>query len=260
MKIIDTHAHLDHIENVDDALVQAAAMQVSDVVAVGVDLKANQLNLAIQQRTAAPRIHVALGIHPGNIIPEEVDATLQFIREHIHQAIAIGETGLDYWYKWVRKDEAKKAEQRMVFERQLAIAKEFALPIVIHSRGAWKDCLAMTKAAGIKKALFHWYSGPVDILREVIAAGYYVSAGPSLAYSPQSREAIAQAPIERTLMETDSPVFFQEPDGEGFKATPKDVWRSLEAYTRLMNMTAEQALPVLNQNAKDFFTIHQNGS
>ena len=73
------------------------------------------------------------------------------------------------------------------------------MPIVIHSRGAWRDCLAMTKAAGVRRALFHWYSGPVDILDQILDAGFYVSTSLSVAYSPESRRAMARAPVERIL-------------------------------------------------------------
>ena len=269
MTIIDTHAHLDHLDNLDEALQNARESGVAGIVAVGVDLAANKKNLEIQKNTTSPQIHVALGIHPGNINPPQINECLQFIREHIPEAIAIGETGLDYWYKWVKKDEAKKEEQRDIFQRQLALAREFDLPVVIHSRGAWRDCLEMTKAAGVKKAVFHWYSGPLDVLAEIIAAGYYVGTTPSLATSPQSREAIGHAPLERILIETDCPVFFQdlltfsarsdEQVNRGFKSQPKDVFRTLKAYAQLKNIDEQKALAVFNQNARDFFNIIGEG-
>lgn len=252
--IIDTHAHLDHIENVELALEEASRSGVVGVISVGVDLKANRRNLELKQRTVAPKIFVALGIHPGNINPAEVDETIRFIRENIREAVAIGEAGLDYWYKWVRKDEEKKKEQRDVFQKQIVLSKEFDLPIIIHSRGAWRDCLNMVKDAGVRKALFHWYSGPVDILTEILAEGYYVSASPSLAFSPQSREAIVHVPLDRLLIETDSPVFYQFAE-KGFQATPKDVFRTLTAYCELKGGEEPAILSQLNRNAGEFFGI-----
>ena len=254
MTIIDTHAHLAHLDNLDEALHNARESGVTGIVAVGVDLAANKKNLEIQRNTTSPRIYVALGIHPGNINPSEIEECFQFIREHIQEATAIGETGLDYWYKWVKKDEAKKEEQREIFRRQLSLACEFDLPVVIHSRGAWRDCLRMTKTAGVKKAVFHWYSGPLDVLEGIIDAGYYVGTTPSLATSLQSREAIAHAPLERILIETDCPVFFQDDQG-GFKSQPKDVFRTLKAYAQLKNIDEQKALAVFNHNAREFFNI-----
>ncbi len=255
MTIIDTHAHLDQLENLEQALAQAHEAGVESVVAVGVDLAANKRNLEIKKKIEVPKIHVALGIHPGNINPGEVEITLKFIRDNIQDAVAIGETGLDYWYKGLKKDEAKKEEQRNVFRRQLELAREFNLPVVIHSRGAWRDCLEMTRSAQVPRAVFHWYSGPLDVLEDIIKNGYFVSASPSLAYSPQSREAIVHAPIEHTMIETDCPVFYQMGEGEGFQATPKDVVRTLKAYAALKNVEEAEALATFNRNAKKFFGI-----
>jgi TatD DNase family protein len=260
MKTIDTHAHLDQVENVETAMKEAAAAGVEAVVAVGSDLASNQRNLELKRSIQNPRIYLGLGIHPGNIKTEEIEPTLKFIRENIREANAIGEIGLDFWYKWLRKDQEKHEEQRRVFLRQLELAKEFNLPVVVHSRGTWRECLETTKKVGIKKAVFHWYSGPVDVLQDIIKAGYLVSCSPSLAYSPQSREAISAAPIEHTLIETDCPVFYQsreegERSSEGFTATPKHVFKTLTAYCELKHMKEEQAVEVFNSNAKQFFNI-----
>ncbi len=154
MQIIDTHAHLDHLENVEAVLAEAAATGVTDIIAVSVDLQACQRNLELAKTISQPRIHPALGIHPGNIDPAQIEVTFQLIREHRKEAVAIGETGLDYWYKWVKKDPAKKEEQREIFHRQLQMAKEFDLPVVIHSRGAWRDCLELTRPPAFKRPFF----------------------------------------------------------------------------------------------------------
>ena len=176
------------------------------------------------------------------------------MRANIKQARAIGETGLDYWYKWVRKDLVERGKQKDSFSFHLGLACEFDLPIVIHSRGAWRDCLSMAKASGVRRALFHWYSGPVDILDQILEAGFYVSTGPSVAYSPESRRAMAHAPLERILVETDSPVHYK--DGEtSFMAEPKDVIRTWKALAELKNLDEQEALTAVNTNAKTFFRL-----
>lgn len=252
MTIIDTHAHLDQVENLADALQRAHEAGVSDIVCMSVDLPSVEKVLNIPQTYSNPNIHVALGIHPGNIKTEEVDATFDIMRSNISRAKAIGETGLDFWYKWVRKDEDKKSEQRRVFTKHLELAKEFDLPIVIHSRGAWRECLDLTLESGVVKALFHWYSGPLDILKDVLDKGYLVSTSPSVAYSPQSREAMAFAPVEQMLIETDCPVTYK--DGESFfQAEPKDVRRTLKALAQLKNCDEESLCSILNANARQFF-------
>ncbi len=268
INLIDTHAHLDHVENLDSALEEAHKEGVFAVLAVSTDLAAMKKNLEIkkqydsvffptsnvQRPVSRIKIYLGLGIHPGEIKLAESEESYAFIEENIAHADLIGEIGLDFWYKWVRKDDIKKNEQREVFRRQLAIAKKFDKPVVVHTRGTWRECFETVKEFGIKKANFHWYSGPVDVLDEIIKSGYYVSSGPALAFSPQSREAMAHAPIERTLIETDSPVYFNYPDelGGGFKSTPKDVFKSFEAYVKLKNIPAPGAAEILNKNAEEF--------
>ncbi len=254
MSIIDTHAHIDQIEDLGSALKRAGEAGVSDIVAMSVDLGSMQKLMAIAGQYQAPRIHVALGVHPGMVKPENNQTVFDFMKANIKQCMAIGETGLDYWYKWVRKDEVERHKQKESFRFHLQLAREFDLPIVIHSRGAWRDCLAMTKEAGVTRALFHWYSGPLDILDGVLEAGFYVSTSPSVAYSPESRKAMAHAPLERILLETDSPVTYR--DGElPFMSEPKDVIRTWKAVAALKNKDEEQTLATVNANAKAFFRI-----
>jgi TatD DNase family protein len=254
MPIIDTHAHIDQIEHWPQAVERAKQAGVSDVVAMSVDLDSMRKVLSLATTTSDIHVHPALGVHPGmvqNGLPEEV---FNFIRGHITKAVAVGETGLDYWYKWVRDNQEERAKQKNSFSKHLEIAKEFDLPIVIHSRGAWRDCLSMTIQAKVRRALFHWYSGPVDILQSILEAGFYVSTSPSVAYSLQSQQAMLAAPVERILIETDSPVTYK--DGEGsYVSEPKDVVKTLKALSRLKNVEEEKLLAIVNQNAKTFFNI-----
>ena len=112
----------------------------------------------------------------------------------------------------------------------------------------------MTKESGVRRALFHWYSGPVDVLDQILEAGFYVSTGPSVAVSPESRRAMAHAPLARVLIETDSPVRYK--DGETFfMAEPKDVTRAWKALAQLKNLDEQETLAVVNTNAKVFFGL-----
>lgn len=257
LMIIDTHAHLDQLENLPEALKRAVSHGVEAIVAMGMNLESNRKNLDIKQKYHQPKIYIAMGMHPEEAHREELTPCLEFIRKNRQELCAIGEIGLDFWYKGVKKDQNKKEEQMDVFKAHLELAKEFDVPAVIHSRGAWKECLETAVKLNVKKAVFHWYSGPVDILKEIVSLGYFVSASPSLSYSPQSQAAIAEAPLERILIETDSPVFFKGMETEpGFKAEPKDVVRTLKAYCALKNVKEDAALRQFNQNAKDFFNLN----
>jgi len=254
MKIIDSHAHIDQLEDLPGALARAHEAGVSDIMAMSVDLDSMTKVLAIASQYQQPRIHPALGVHPGMVKPETQQLAFDFMRVNISRARAVGETGLDYWYKWVRKDLVERQKQKDAFSFHLELAREYDLPIVIHSRGAWKDCLSMTIASGVKRALFHWYSGPVDILQQIIDAGYYVSTSPSVAYSQESRQAMTHAPLSSILIETDSPVHYKE--GEtSYTAEPKDVIRTWKALAQLKNLNEQDVLAAVNDNAKTFFGV-----
>ncbi|HLF17377.1 MAG TPA: TatD family hydrolase [Candidatus Omnitrophota bacterium] len=257
MKIYDTHAHLDQLEALDETLQAAHEAGVAGIVAISMDLASCRKNLEIKNKYKRPHIYLGLGMHPSEAKPADLDEIVKLIYEHHDHIHVIGEIGLDFWYKWVKKDEGKKNEQRQVYRRLLEVAKDLHLPAVIHSRGAWKECLQTALDVGVRSAEFHWYSGPLDVLDELLKSGYYVSTGPSVAYSPQSQEAMRHAPIERTLIETDCPVFYRNPQtNEGFQAQPKDVFRTLKAYCVLKNFEEHKALDILNKNAEDFFRFN----
>jgi len=254
MTIIDSHAHIDQFEDLPEVLQRAREAGVSDIVALSVDLESMKKLAGIAAHFPQPKIHLGLGVHPGQVGLQTHRQALDFMRAHRAQTRAIGETGLDYWYRWARKNEGERDKQKDFFALHLELAREFDLPIVIHSRGAWSDCLSMTKAAGVARALFHWYSGPEDILDQVLDAGFYVSTSPSVLYSPESRRAMARAPLERILIETDAPVVYK--DGEvSFKAEPKDVIKTWKALAQLKNLDEQMALDAVNANAKTFFNI-----
>lgn len=291
MQIIDTHAHLYELPDPFAVLADSAACGVSEVIALGVDLASNRKHLDLVSQLRAKReerpspdmvyagLHVALGLHPGNITAGEIQDCFPLFRKalsepSVRSIVALGETGLDYWYKWVRKDEARKREQREVFDRHLALAREFDLPVVLHSRGAWRDCLDMLRSSGVTRANFHWYSGPADVLRELLDSGFLISCTPSLAYSAEARQAVSYAPLDRILVETDTPVGYPPPSpdtGMGptgtagaretlppagkVPSTPKDVWRTLSLLGLLKALPEEEVLERVNANARRFFGL-----
>jgi len=260
MKIIDTHAHLDHLQNLEEALATAHLQGVEGIVAVSEDYASSRKNLEIKRKYPNPNIYVAAGMHPSETNLANLDRCKEFIDENISELSAIGEIGLDYWYQGVKKDEKLKVQQREAFEWFLKIAKDCQLPVVIHSRGAWSDCLDIVQRVGIARAVFHWYSGPIEVLDDILKAGYYVSATPSLESSPQAQEAIKHAPIEKILIETDTPVYYRNKETkQGFSAQPKDVYKTLKLYCNLKGLKEEICVEVFNANAKEFFSMSSQG-
>ena len=253
-ELIDSHCHLDQLDNVEQVLKNAQAAGVWGIICVGTDLDSNRKNLELKRRFSEPKLFPALGIHPTEIETDKIASAMEFIRANIKEAVAIGEIGLDFWHKGVKKNPQQKTEQEEVFGCQLALARESNLPVSIHSRGAWQRCLKMLKEFGIKKAGFHWYSGPTDVLKEILDAGFFISVTPALSYSPQHQAALKAAPIERLFLETDSPVFFGD-KGTGFSAEPRDVFKTLELVAKFKNMAEERIAEITTASARKFFNI-----
>jgi len=254
LKLIDSHCHLDQTEDIERVLRNAVEAGVEAIVCVGTNYESNLKNLELVQKFQQPKLLLALGLHPTEIETEKIETALEFIRQNINMAVAIGEIGLDFWNKEAKKNPQKKLEQEEVFRKQLLIAKEFDLPVNIHSRGSWVRCLEMVKKAEVKKVVFHWYSGSVEVLKEILAEGFFISATPALMYSPQHQEAIKLAPLERLFLETDSPVFYGEGAG-GFRAEPKDVFRTLQLVARLKTLSEETVAKTTTENVRAFFKI-----
>ena len=147
-RLIDTHAHLDALKNLDLALEEAKKAGVIAIVAVGSNRQSNIKTLEISQKHRR-FVYPALGLHPwelGNLGTFEIDENLRFIEQNIASAVAVGEIGLDYDKRVLKV--ASKELQKEVLVRLLDIAKKYDKPAVIHSRYAWKDALQLIQDVG----------------------------------------------------------------------------------------------------------------
>jgi TatD DNase family protein len=226
--MIDGHAHLNEIQEIDQAVKKAKAVGIRGIVAVGMDIHSNRETLSLARRFPG-FVHPAIGYHPWSITLEGIDENLAFIEANIRACVAIGEVGLDYGAK------AKKKIQRGVFEKILDIAKRHDRPVIIHSRYSHQRTYSMTREAGIERAVFHWYSGPTDVLEGVLSSGYFISATPALAYRPPHQEAMKIAPLEQILIETDSPVVYQ-----GKRSEPADLVMPPRELSRIRSIPSEE--------------------
>ena len=243
ISLIDVHAHLDELTDLAESLQEAKTAGLRAIIAVGMGVESNRKTLQIAGVNPG-FVYPALGYHPWEIKEEEAEAGLSFIRNHAREGVALGEIGLDYRIK------IKKELQWKIFGEILDIALESNLPVIIHCRFSHRRAFEMVKERGIKRAVFHWYSGPVDLLDKILSMGYFISATPASAYSPPHREAIQRAPIERILLETDTPVSYQ-----GREARPKDVRVSLEEVAKLKRLERSLAAMQTTANASEFFQI-----
>ena len=253
MKLIDTHCHLDEIDNLNSVLDQAREAGVTGIIAVGINYETNQKVLELAEKYNG-MVYPALGLHPQEL-PEmddaEVERTLGQIEKNIEKAVAVGEIGLDY-HKRIRALTSKERQQS-VLRDVILLAKKHDKPISIHSRYAWKDALTISTEVGIQDAVFHWYTGPSSVLRDLLAQGYYVSATPATEYHSEHRRAVREAPLDRLMLETDSPVSYGREDR--YTAAPKDVIRSLNAASEIKGIDRESLAERTTQNAIRFFRL-----
>jgi TatD DNase family protein len=252
-RLIDTHAHLDELQNLDSRLEAARTAGIIAIVAVGSNHRSNIETLEISRRHRE-LVHPALGLHPwelANLGPSEIDDNLRFIEQNIASAVAVGEIGLDY-HKRVLKVASKELQQE-VLGRLLDIAREYAKPAIIHSRYAWKDALGLVQNSGIRRAVFHWFTGFSSVLRDIIGGGYLVSATPATEYHEEHRRAVREAPLERLLLETDCPVTYGRE--ERYESQPADVLRGLKAVSRLKGVEEGMLAEQTTRNAIEFFSF-----
>ena len=243
LPLVDGHAHLEQLDHLPESLQEAKEAGVTGIIGVGMDIQSNTKILQIAEANAR-FVYPALGYHPWQIKEEEVEGNLSFIRDHVKEGVALGEIGLDY------KVKVKKELQRRVFEELLNIAFELNKPVILHCRYSHRRAFEMVKERKIEQAVFHWYSGPLALLDEILTRGYFLSATPALAYSPPHQEAIKRAPIEKILLETDTPVNYQ-----GKEARPKDVRVSLGEVARLKKLDRSIVAEQTTANAARFFGI-----
>jgi TatD DNase family protein len=241
--MIDTHAHLDEIKEIDRAIQRAKDAGIRGIVAVGMDLPSNITTIDLAEQFP-DMVHPAIGYHPWSISTETIEKNLKFIEENLPSCIALGEVGIDY------KTKVKKPVQWEVFSRVLSLAIRHNRPVIVHSRFSHQRSHQMVRDSHIEKAVFHWYTGSLEILEKIIDDGYYISATPALAYSPPHQAAIKAAPIERILVETDSPVEYQ-----GKVSEPADLVMTLTELSNLKGMASEEVQRITTSNAKHFFGL-----
>ena len=245
--LVDTHAHLEDVPDLDSALARARGAGVRAVIAVGSDLASSQRALEIS-RDHPGLVFPALGVHPTSLGEE---AVFRFMEENLDKAVAIGEVGLDY--KVTGPGDLREAQKR-AFARCLEMARAQRKPVLVHARGAWADAFDLVKRSGVEKVVFHWFSGPQEVLEGIVASGYFVSATPAVEYSPGHRSAVQYAPLPQLLLETDSPVRYRGRDSE-----PADVVRVLGEVARLKGIDEAELAAITTANALALFGIKTPG-
>lgn len=257
--LIDSHAHLDDTQYDGDRaamLVRARAAGVVQMVNAGCDLPSSRRAVALA--AAYDYIFAAVGIHPHEVADLPADY-LGTVREMSRQAnvVAIGEIGLDYY-----RDLSPREVQRRVFREQLALAKELGLPVVIHDRDAHGDVLDILRkdGAGPAGGVLHCFAGSLEMAAACLEMGFYISFAGPVTYpnARRPKEVAAAVPLERLLVETDSP-YLAPQTHRGKRNEPAYVRYVAEQIAALKGITPEEVARATTANARRLFGLPGEG-
>ena len=246
--MIDTHAHLDALEDPAGAVERARAAGVTRVLTIGTGIDSCRAALALADDHDG--VFAVLGIDPHQAASAEAARVdeLRALLEH-GSAVAVGECGLDYHYGADRK-----REQAALFEAQLSLAKELELPVVVHTRSANEDTAAILGARS-GTVVLHCFSEP-GLLPAALERGWYVSFAGNVTYpkAEELRAAAARVPSERLLVETDSPYLAPQPL-RGRPNEPAHVVHTVAALAAARRAEPEELAAQLDANAVAAFGL-----
>ena len=254
MPIFDTHAHYDSSAfHADREAVLAALPEagVALVVDPGCDLPTSRAALALAEQF--PHVYAAVGIHPEDCAGY-TDADLNALRQLCRhdKAVAIGEIGLDYYWA----ENPPREFQQQVFRRQLELALELDMPVIIHDREAHGDCLAIVKEYPGLRGVFHCFSGSPEMAAELLKRGWYLGFDGPITYKNAKRapEVAAMTPLDRILVETDSPYMTPVPF-RGKRNDSRYLPYVLEKLAEWKGVTTEEMTDITFANGKRLFGI-----
>ena len=249
----DTHAHLDDAafdEDRDEVLAAIRDARVELVLNPGCDVKSSRKAAALAEEH--DMIWFAAGIHPeelGDFSEEALEAV--FALSQSPKCVAIGEIGLDYYW-----DDTHKGEQKQLFKRQLEFALEKDLPVIIHDREAHGDCLSTVRQYPGLRGVFHCYSGSAEMAEELLRMGWYLGFDGPVTYknARKALEVLSVCPVDRILVETDSPYLPPVPM-RGKRNDPSNLVYICRKIAEIRNMTLEEVASVTQENGKRLFGI-----
>lgn len=254
MQLFDSHAHLDDDKfNADlkETAEKIAASDVSLLVDVGSNIKTSEKAIKIAEQY--PFVYAAVGIHPCDAFETDDAQNMQHLRELAahEKVVAIGETGLDYYW-----DDVDRETQKRGFIRQIALANELKLPLIVHNRDAHADTLSILKEYKPESAIIHCFSGSAEMAKELSKMGYYISFSGSVTFknARQLPEAVKAVPLNRLLVETDSPYLAPEPK-RGTRNDPTNVLYTAAKIADILNLPLEEVARITFENAKRVYKL-----
>lgn len=253
--LFDTHAHIDDNRfkgETEQVIARAKEQGVSLLVNVGYDLLHARQSIELAEKY--PFIYASVGLHPHDAKEADNVFWQEIYKLARHpKVVAIGEIGLDYYY-----DHSPRDVQREVFRRQIQVAKDLQLPIIIHNRDAHQDTLKIVREekASLAGGVFHAYSGSWEMAREVINMGFYISVGGPVTFKNARKivEVVEKIPLDSLLIETDCPYLTPHPY-RGKRNEPAYVRFVAEKIAEIKNISFEEVAAVTKENGMKLFKI-----
>lgn len=253
--IIDTHVHYDDgafDEDRTELLECLQANGIEAVVNIGANCQTSKNTLELIRNY--PWIYGVIGVHPSDS-QELTEDKIEWLRRECSnpKVVAVGEIGLDYYW-----EEPDREIQRYWFIRQLNLARQVQLPVVIHSRDAAKDTLDIMKEekCGEIGGVIHCFSYGVEMAREYLQMGFYLGIGGVLTFNnaKKLKEVVAYTPMDRIVLETDSPYLAPAPN-RGKRNSSLNLPYVVEKISEIKSISQAQVMEITNQNAKRLYGI-----
>ncbi len=254
--LFDTHAHYDSRQfdaDRDQVLSALPGQGVGLVVNPGCDLDSSRKAIAIAEQY--PFVYAAVGVHPEDCAgwqDTDVDE-LRSLAAH-PKVVAVGEIGLDYYWK----ENPPREFQQKVFRAQLALARELDLPVIVHDREAHGDCLSIIREFPQVRGVFHCFSGSAEMAKELVGLGWMISFTGALTYKNARKavEAAQAVPLDRIMIETDSPYMAPVPC-RGERCHSGLVRHTCERLAELRGISLEECARITFENGTEFYQLQE---
>lgn len=253
--IFESHAHYDDTAFDGDREELLASLKehgIGTVINVGASLAGCRMTEELMERY--PFVYGAMGVHPSETAQLD-EENFRWLRSlcSLDKTVAVGEIGLDYHWP-----DPEPAVQKVWFERQLELAREIELPVIIHSREAAKDTLDMMQAlrAGEIGGVIHCYSYTKEMAREYLNMGFYFGIGGVITFqnAKKLKEAVEYIPMDRILLETDSPYLAPEPN-RGKRNSSLNLPYIAQTIAQLKGITYDEVVEMTDANARNLFRL-----
>ena len=254
--LIDSHAHLVSLENLPDVLQRAKESEICKILSISSDLPSSLDTIKLAKETG--NVYASVGIHPHEVTgytPEIISRLEELTKEP--KVVAIGETGLDYFYM-----NSEKEVQKTSFIEQIKLANRCSLPLIIHVRDADEDLISILKSEDISPStgVIHCFTGNYETAVQYLDMGFYISFSGIVTFkrSEELREAAKKIPADKILIETDSPYLAPMPY-RGKPNEPSYVKFVAETLADVRGTTIEQIAALTAVNAETLFQLnHQS--